>query len=160
MHVASLTGISEKELLAGIRGLQVPVSAVRVFAPIKGQALLHHLGGEVAPVGQEAPGNRSTVVIHVGDFRANCVALAEPVQRPFCVLAVRMFNSGASTPKRRIWVFLIVIVSPSVTQARPTRTRARARCRALSGQREQGETPPLASMTPSECGRRGAVACV
>ena len=90
MHLAFLTRISEKELLAGIRGLQVPVSAVRVFAPIKGQSLLYHLCREVAPVGQETPRNRSTVVIHVGDFCANRAAFAEPVQRPFCVLAVRM----------------------------------------------------------------------
>jgi len=90
MHLAFLARISEEELLARIRGLQVTVPAVGVFAPIEGQSLLHHLGREVAPIGQEAPRNRSTVVIHVGDFCANRVALAEPVQRPFCVLAVRV----------------------------------------------------------------------
>jgi hypothetical protein len=100
MHVAFLARIREEELPAGVRGLQVPVLAVRVIAPIKSEALLHHLGGEITPVGQEAPGNRSAVVIHVGDFRADCVALAEPMQRPFPVLPMRMVQLRRIDPEK------------------------------------------------------------
>lgn len=99
MHVASLTRISEKELPAGVRGLEVPVSAVRIFPPIKGQPLLHHLGRKVASIGQETLRNRSAVIIHVGDFRANCVAFAELVQCPFCVLAVRVVQLRRIDPE-------------------------------------------------------------